>query len=65
MGNVDIPLIGTVKASGLTLAELREEIHHRLAADYMVDPQVGVSIKEYHGRQVAVMGAVATAGGVS
>jgi polysaccharide export outer membrane protein len=57
-GQIHVPLIGDVTAAGLTTAELRERIQGRLAAEYMVDPQVGVSVKEYNGRQVTVMGAV-------
>ncbi len=57
-GRVHVPLIGDVTAVGRTTTELRERIEQRLAAEYLVDPQVGVSVKEYHGRRVTVMGAV-------
>jgi polysaccharide biosynthesis/export protein len=57
-GEIRFPLIGTVKASGLTVGDLRTTLETRLAADYMVDPQVSVSVKEYHSRQVTVTGAV-------
>jgi len=61
-GQVRLPLIGAVTAAGLTTDGFRAVIEKRLAAEYMVDPQVSVAITEYHGRQVAVMGAVAKPG---
>ncbi len=61
-GEVRLPLIGALRTAGLTTDQFRTAIEKRLAADYMVDPQVSVSIKEYRGRQVAVMGAVAKPG---
>ena len=57
-GEVRLPLIGAVPAAGQSTDALCRAIQQRLAADYMVDPQVSVSIREYHGRQVTVMGAV-------
>lgn len=61
-GTISLPLIGTVRAKGLTEEELREEIRRRLEADYMRNPQVNTFVKEYRSRQVAVMGAVAKPG---
>lgn len=61
-GTISLPLIGTVRASGLTEEGLREEIRHRLEADFMHNPQVNTFVKEYRSRQVAVMGSVARPG---
>jgi polysaccharide biosynthesis/export protein len=57
-GDIRFPLIGTVKAAGLTADQFRKTVESRLGAEYMVDPQVSVTIKEYHSRQVTVTGAV-------
>ena len=56
-GQIELPLIGVVTASGETEAGLRENIKAALGK-YMYNPQVDVFVKEYHSRQVAVVGAV-------
>lgn len=40
-GNIDVPMIGTVQARGLTVTELRDEIKSRLST-YLRDPIVNV-----------------------
>lgn len=57
-GEIAFPLIGKIKAAGLTVAQLRDEIEKLLKADYLVEPQVQVFIEEYHSKQVSVLGAV-------
>jgi len=61
-GNISLPLIGVVQASGVTEAELEEEIKRKLQKDYLQNPQVNLFVREYHSRQVAVLGAVAQPG---
>jgi protein involved in polysaccharide export with SLBB domain len=56
-GRIDLPLVGTVQAGGLTEGQLRDSIKQALTK-YMYDPQVDVFVKEYHSRQVAVVGCV-------
>ena len=46
---------------GLTEAELRQSLSERLK-QYMLKPRVVVFVKEYHSRQVAVLGAVVRPG---
>jgi polysaccharide export outer membrane protein len=56
---VNIPLIGLVRAEGLTPRALEEDIAHRLkAADILRAPQVNVLVSEYRSRVVAVVGSV-------
>jgi polysaccharide export outer membrane protein len=57
-GSITLPLIGSLTVSGRTEAEVHEEIRQRLAAEYMHNPQVNIFVREYHSRQVAVLGAV-------
>lgn len=57
-GTISLPFVGVVHAAGLTDKALREEIWHRLRANYMHDPQVSLFVKEFRSRQVAVVGAV-------
>jgi len=56
-GYLSLPLIGAVKAAGLTEAELQEELRRRLAA-YVRNPQVSIFISHYGSQKVAVIGAV-------
>jgi len=51
-----------VRASGLTETELQEEIRRKLEKNYLRNPQVDLFVREYHSRQVAVLGAVAQPG---
>lgn len=60
-GQIELPLIGIVDVSGQTEAGLRERLRAALKK-YMYDPQVDVFVKEYHSRQVAVVGAVKSPG---
>jgi len=57
-GMISLPFVGVVNAAGLTNKALGEEIRRRLQENYMHDPQVGVFVKEFRSRQVAVVGAV-------
>jgi polysaccharide export outer membrane protein len=60
-GTISLPMLGTLKASGLTEEQLRAELHDKLKT-YMYNPEVEVFVKEYHSREVAVVGAVNTPG---
>jgi len=57
-GTITVPLLGEVKAAGLSPAELERKIEDGLRGRYLVNPRVTVAVAEYQGRQVAVMGAV-------
>jgi protein involved in polysaccharide export with SLBB domain len=46
-GTISFPLIGDVKASGLTVGELRTAIEGALKPDYLKDPRVSVEILTY------------------
>jgi protein involved in polysaccharide export with SLBB domain len=54
---ITLPLIGVINVSGMTEDQLRGALQVRLAV-YVKDPQVDVLVKEYHTRQVAVLGMV-------
>lgn len=56
-GNVDIPLAGSIHTSGTTVQQLTNEIKTRLQK-YLRDPQVTITIAEYHSQPVSVLGAV-------
>ena len=61
-GAVQVPLLGSVQASGLTAAEFARQLERLYGARYLVDPSVTVSIVEASLQRVTVTGAVKKAG---
>lgn len=57
-GSISYPLIGSVAAAGKTTVALQKEIRDRLEKDYLNDPSVSVTVKEYAPRKVYVVGGV-------
>ena len=78
-GTIGIPLIGDVKAAGMTRAQLEKEIADKLAQGYIRNPRVSVAIQKYrpfyiygevakpgeypYASGMRVLNAIATAGG--
>lgn len=62
VGQIQLPLIGTVKVAGRNAAEVSTEIASLLGARYLVDPQVAVSVKEVAPSYVTVEGEVKSPG---
>jgi len=61
-GTVSVPLIGAVKAAGLTQAQLRDELSREWGRKYLNHPQVTLYIKEFKSRPVSLVGSVAKPG---
>jgi polysaccharide export outer membrane protein len=61
-GMISLPLVGSMRAEGMSEPALREEIHRRYLETYVRNPQVKVFVREYQSRFVAVAGAVANPG---
>ena len=61
-GNINMPLIGAVRSAGRTAGEMSSDIAERLAARYLRDPQVTVTVKEAASQKVTVDGAVTKPG---
>jgi polysaccharide export outer membrane protein len=61
-GNIQLPLIGAVRGAGRTASEMSSDIAGRLAAQYLRDPQVTVTVKEAASQKITVDGAVAKPG---
>ncbi len=57
-GEISLPLLGTIKAVGLTPRELELVLQALLRQTYMKDPQVTVTVTEMQSHSVSVMGAV-------
>src|ERR1022692_856822 len=60
-GNITLPLIGRVKAAGLTVEQLETELASRLKP-YVLEPQISVTVTEFRSQPVSVLGAVNTPG---
>jgi len=60
-GLLSYPLVGTIKASGLTGDAVAAKIHEGLAK-YIVDPQVTVTVKSVRSQKVFVLGEVSRPG---
>ena len=61
-GTVNFPFIGTTKVKGLTTSELENSVRTPLQADYFVDPQVHIQVKDYQSLQFSISGAVKNPG---
>jgi len=60
-GNIYLPLIGAVQASGLTLNQLGLKIKDSVA-QFVQNPEVSVTIKQFGGRKLIVLGEVTDPG---
>jgi polysaccharide export outer membrane protein len=60
-GNIDLPVVGRIRAAGLTQEQLEEVIQARLRK-FLVNPDVSVSLAEMHSQPISVLGAVQTPG---
>lgn len=63
-GTIKFPLLGNVEVSGKTTAEVATILEKKLNADYLVNPQVTINVKEYRSATVAVIGEVQTPGAI-
>jgi protein involved in polysaccharide export with SLBB domain len=57
LGTIELPLVGAVRAGGLTEEQLEAELDQKLN-NFMFNPQAAVYVDEYHNREVAVIGSV-------
>lgn len=61
-GTASLPLVGTVEIGGLTTPQAAARLRELYANNLIRDPQISVSVKEYHSQPVSVLGAVAKPG---
>src|SRR5689334_10229868 len=61
-GTFTFPLIGRVKAGGLTLRELEAELKRLLRDGYFKDPQVAVGVETYKSQKIHIVGEVRNPG---
>lgn len=60
-GSIDLPLIGSLKVSGLGVSELEKIITEKISK-YVANPKVSVSIKMFSSYKVAIIGNVQRSG---
>jgi len=61
-GTFTFPLIGRVKAGGLTLRDVEEALRIKLSDGFFKNPQVSVAVEQYRSQRVFVMGEVRSPG---
>lgn len=57
-GSINYPLVGRVPVAGKTLRALQDEITRRLAAGFLVNPQVTILVEQYRSQSIFVVGEV-------
>ena len=62
LGEISLPLIGSVQAGGKTVEELEAELMALYGSKYLKDPQITVFVKEFTSQRVTLEGAVKSAG---
>lgn len=61
-GTFTFPLIGRIKAGGLSLRQVEGELRKRLADGYLKNPQVSVSVEQYRSQRIFIVGEVKSPG---
>jgi polysaccharide export outer membrane protein len=61
-GSVLLPLVGRLKAAGLSVAALEAALTRSLADGYLRDPRVIVALDQFKGQRIFVFGAVSSPG---
>jgi polysaccharide export outer membrane protein len=57
-GVIRLPLIGDVKVTGLSVAQISEKVSALLADGYIVNPHVSVFVEEFRSKKTIIMGQV-------
>src|SRR5262245_48430248 len=61
-GTFAFPLIGRVKAGGITVRDLEADLKRRLADGFFKNPQITVAVEQYHSQRVFVVGEIRNPG---
>ncbi len=61
-GTFSFPLLGRIKASGLSLRDVEADLTKRLKDGYFKDPKVSVVVEQYRSQRIFVVGEVNTPG---
>jgi len=61
-GSFSFPLIGRIKAAGLTLRQFEGELRKKLSDGYFKNPQVSVAVETYRSQRIFIVGEVRSPG---
>jgi len=61
-GMVTLPLVGRIKAAGLSVGAFESELTRALADGFLKEPRVLVALDQFRGRRVFIFGAVGSPG---
>jgi polysaccharide biosynthesis/export protein len=61
-GTFTFPLVGRVKAGGVTLREFEQVLKQHLADGFLKNPQVSIGIETYRSQRILIMGEVRSPG---
>jgi polysaccharide export outer membrane protein len=61
-GSIAFPLIGSLKIDGMTIEQATAEIRRLLDKDYIVNPQVRITLMEYAKQRITILGQVRAPG---
>ena len=61
-GSLTFPLLGRIKAAGLTLRNLEDDLKKRLSDGYIRNPQVSAAVETFRSQRIFVMGEVRSPG---
>src|SRR5258705_8837007 len=55
-GNFTFPLVGRIKAAGIKLHDIENDLKTRLADGYIKNPQVTVAIETFQSQRIFILG---------
>ena len=61
-GAITLPLVGRVKAAGLSLRGFEMQLTRALADGFLIEPRVAVTLDSHRGRRIFIFGAVSNPG---
>jgi len=61
-GQVQLPLLGEIKLSGMSVRAATKVIHDKYNADYLVDPQIYLNVAAYNTNKFTIIGQVGKPG---
>lgn len=64
-GSVSLPLIGTIELQGKSVHQAEDIIRQLYDRDYLVNPQISITVLEYAQRTAQVLGAVNSPGAIA
>jgi polysaccharide biosynthesis/export protein len=61
-GTFTFPIVGRVRAGGLTVRQLQDALTHQLADGYFKDPRVTVVVQDYRSQRIFIVGEIRNPG---